>query len=289
MRTKLYAIAPAIAVTMAVMALGGCRQNMGKTAETAGEITDFEIKQTVKSLERDYACDGAESVYGDSVKVYSTVRMAIEWPDVMGGYDLKTLQDSLLLAAFDTTGISINDAMTSAAGRPEGRDLFKMRRVDSIPDSIPAMIYSRDVIISAITFSKKFVVYQIMTATYNGGAHGMTESTFVNYDFAKGNVITCDNAFRPGSEATLLQAVKDNLMTQYNVSSMKELDGRGIFTDQIYVTKNIYLQGYDVVFHYNPYDIAPYSEGSIDVRVPYFQIPDCLTPEVSALLTDNDF
>lgn len=290
MKATLYTGTIALAMATAV---ASCSGNTNKPAtpdsESENVITNFEIVQTVKSLERNYICEGAPAHYNDSTEVYSTVRIAVEWPEKMNGYNIKTLQDSLLSAIFDKPEQTIEASMTASAAQPEGSDLFKMKEIDSIPSSEPAMVYSRDMIASVITFSPLFISYQIMTATYNGGAHGMTESSYVNYDFSTGKVLTYDDTFMPESEPKLLQAIKDNLMTRYNVSSMEELDRRGIFTDQIYVSKNFYLQGYDVIFHYNPYDIAPYSEGSINVRVPYFQIPDCLTPEITRLLTDNDF
>lgn len=288
MNIKLLIGIVAASFTLATMACkNGTADNTAQASDNG--ITDFEIRQTVKSLERNYICEGAETYYDDSTEVYSTVRIAIEWPEVMGGNDLKTLKDSLLATIFDKPEATINASMLKAAENPEGADLFKMKLIDSIPTMKPAMVYSRDMIASIITFSPKFISYQIMTAIYNGGAHGMAESRYINYDFATGKVLTYDNAFKPDSEAELLNAIKDNLMTRYNVSSMKELDKRGIFADQIYVSKNFYLQGYDIVFHYNPYEIAPYSEGSINVRVPYFQIEEALNPEVITLLTDNDF
>lgn len=288
MNTKLFI---GIATAIMTLTIGACK-NADKDNSTSADIdsiTNFEIKQTVKSLERNYLCEGAETYYDDSTEVYSTVRIAIEWPEEMGGYNLKTLQDSLLASIFDKPKATIDASMLASAASPEGSDLFKMKQIDSIPAMEPAMAYSRDMIASIITFSPNFISYQIMTATYNGGAHGMTESHYINYDFTTGKVLTYDNTFKADSEAQVLRAIKDNLMTRYNVSSMKELDDRGIFSDQIYISKNFYPQGYEIVFHYNPYEIAPYSEGSINVRIPYFQIEDCLNPEVIQLLTDNDF
>lgn len=290
MKAKLYKGTIALALATTIASCGGSNnKSVNSTSEAENGITNFEVIQSVKSLKRSYICEGAPAHFNDSAEVYSTVRIAVEWPEKMSDYNLKTLQDSLLTAIFDKPGQTLEASMIASEAQPEGSDLFKMKEIDSIPSDEPAMVYSRDMIASVITFSPLFISYQIMTATYNGGAHGMTESTYVNYDFSTGKVLTYDNAFTPESEPKLLQAIKDNLMTRYNVSSMEELNRRGIFTDQIYVSKNFYLQGYEVIFHYNPYDIAPYSEGSINVRVPYFQISDCLTPEITRLLTDNDF
>lgn len=281
----------AIAASVIAISLSGCGSNSSSVAgdTSSDDIKDFEVHQTVKSLERNYICEGTEKYYDDSTKVYSTVKIAIEWPEKMGDHELKTLKDSLISAIFDTTGISINQAMLASAANPEGADLFKVKPVDSIPSAEPVMLYTRNKIASVITFSPDFIVYQVMTTTYDGGAHGITESRFLNYDFEKNEVLNFDNTFEPDSSEILLQAIKDNLMTQYNVSSLKGLDELGIFSDQIYVTKNFYLQGYNVVFHYNPYDIAAYSKGSIDVRVPFYQISGCLKDDVISLLTENDF
>lgn len=42
-----------------------------------------------------------------------------------------------------------------------------------------------------------------------------------------------------------------------------------------------------LVFHYNPYDILPYSYGTIDVDVAPYQVKDFLTPEATRMLIDN--
>lgn len=150
------------------------------------------------------------------------------------------------------------------------------------------MIYTRDVLASAVSSNSDFISYQITTYSYTGGAHGMTESHYVNYDLDSATVITAANAFRPNTESYVLQAIKDNLMTQYDATSMEELEQKGIFTDQIFTSPNFYLEGSEIVFHYNPYDIAPYSEGSIEVRVPYYQIKNCLSPMTLHIFNDTD-
>ena len=178
--------------------------------------------------------------------------------------------------------------MVRAGENPEGADLFTMQPVDSLPAE-GAMVYMRDMISSVVTFSSQYVVYEVMTSVYDGGAHGLTNSRYLTYDFGKGRVIDANVMFRPDSEDALLKAIKSELMADNGVSTLKELDAKGFFSDQIYVSHNVYLQGYDVVFHYNPYEIAPYSEGSVDVRIPFYEISDQLTPEVLNIFNTIDF
>lgn len=260
----------------------GSQQN-----NSGDEISNFEVRQTIKSIERSYLCEGDDAVFADSLKIYSEVKIVVEWPEKLGDTDIKVLQDSLLSSIFTKPEATIDKSMITSAQTPEGSDLFSMKAIDSIPNE-PCMIYSRDVLVSTAAFNSDFISYEISTYSYTGGAHGMTESHYVNYDLNSKTVITSENAFRPNTESYILQAIKDNLMTQYNVSSMEELEKKGFFIDQIFLTRNFYIEGTELVFHYNPYDIAPYSEGSIEVHVPYYQVKNCLSPMLLTIFNDTE-
>ena len=259
----------------------------GAASQGAVKIDEFKVVQVVKSAEKDYLCEGA--MFADSLNVYSKVNVAIEWPEQMGNYDIRTLQDSLIARTFLKPKKTLEESILASLDNPQGSDTYKMVPIDSIPEMSRAMVLYHGTIVSAVAFSPRFIVYQIMSSVYEGGAHGLTVSQFLNYDFTSGKVIDFDSAFKPGSAEALLDAVKDKLMSDNGVSSMEELNEKGFFTDQIFLSKNFYLQGYDVVFHYHPYDIAPYSTGAVDVRVPFYVISDYLSPEVVEILSKDSF
>lgn len=275
-----------------LLMLSACSQSASKgdndASVTTEGIVNFEVKQTIKTLDRTYACKGASAVFDDSIPVFSVVRMAVQWPEKMGDCNIKVLQDSLLSMMFDDPAINIDESMVRAGENPEGADLFTMQPIDSLPNE-GAMVYMRDMISSVVTFSRHYVVYEVLTSVYDGGAHGLTNSRYLTYDLDKGRVIDANVMFKPDSGDALLKAIKSELMADNGVSTLKELDAKGFFSDQIYVSHNVYLQGYDVVFHYNPYEIAPYSEGSVDVRIPFYEISDQLTPEVLNIFNTTDF
>lgn len=249
-------------------------------------IANFEVNQTVKSLTKNYLCEGENAVFADSLNIYSTVQLFVEWPNDLGGKNIRALQDSLIKSISpDSTISGIDAALTASADKPEGIDNYKMSAVDSIPQSRPSMVYSKMTSASVLSFNTDYIVYKISKYIYSGGAHGITESHYINYDLNTGSAINFGNAFMPNFDNKLLDAIKSSLMEQYSVSTIDALQERGIFTDQLFVTHNIYLDGYDVVFHYNPYDIGPYVLGSIDVRVPYYAIQELLTPNVKQLLS----
>ena len=215
-----------------LLMLSACSQSASngnnEDSGTTEGISNFEVKQTVKTLERTYACKGASAVFDDSIPVFSVVRMAVQWPDKMGDCNIKVLQDSLLTMMFDDPAINIDESMVRAGENPEGADLFTMQPVDSLPAE-GAMVYMRDMISSVVTFSSQYVVYEVMTSVYDGGAHGLTNSRYLTYDFGKGRVIDANVMFRPDSEDALLKAIKSELMADNGVSTLKELDAKGFF------------------------------------------------------------
>lgn len=247
-------------------------------------INNFEINQIVKTGQRSYICNGANAFFDDSLRIYSSSTVAIQWPVKMNGYDISTLQDSLKVLALGATHGTIDDAIINALDHPQGEDLYSMKPVDSIPMSSKCMILYKTVIASAVTFSPHFIVYQVLNSMYDGGAHGIILSRYLTYIFKLNKVLDIPTAFKPGSEKDLLKAIQDQLMTQYGATTLSQLDGKGIFTDQLYVSPNFYIHGYDIVFHYNPYDIAAFSEGSIDIRVPYQSVAEHLTPTMLAIM-----
>ncbi|MCM1021997.1 MAG: RsiV family protein [Muribaculum sp.] len=251
---------------------------------SADVVNNFEITQVVKTAQRNYLCKGVDALFDDSIPIYSVSTVAIQWPVKLDNYSLKNLQDSLQTMAFGTASVPIDNAIINALNHPQGEELYTMEPVDSIPYNKNCMVLYKTVIASAVSFSPQFIVYQVMTSMYDGGAHGIALSRYLTYVFKLDKILDIPTAFRPGSEEALLKAIKDQLMTQYGVTSLVELNDSGIFTDQIYVSPNFYIHGYDIVFHYNPYDIATFSEGSIDVRVPYQSVAEHLTPTMLAIM-----
>ena len=64
-----------------LLMLSACSQSASngnnEDSGTTEGISNFEVKQTVKTLERTYACKGASAVFDDSIPVFSVVRMAM--------------------------------------------------------------------------------------------------------------------------------------------------------------------------------------------------------------------
>lgn len=283
-----YNLIAKLFIFAAVLTMNGCGGQRRRSDETEkqekSEVNDFEITQVVKTAQRSYRCKGANELFNDSVPIYSVSTVAIQWPLRMADFQLTSLQDSLKLLAFGTYKGSIDKTIINALDHPQGEELYEMEPVDSIPYNKECKVLYKTVNASAVAFSPQFVVYQVMTSMYDGGAHGISLSRYITYLFNMNKILDIPTAFQPGSEEYLLKAIRDQLMAKYGVTSLDALGQHGIFTDQLYVSPNFYIHGYDIIFHYNPYDIAAFSEGSVDVEVPYQAVAEYLTPTLLAIM-----
>ena len=63
----------------------------------------------------------------------------------------------------------------------------------------------------------------------------------------------------------LTERIKAKLREQYGAADDDELAQRGFFPETIAPTENFEVTPEGIVFHYNPYDIACYAIGEVDV------------------------
>lgn len=280
----------AVAVASSCMAVS-CSSN--KTGDSATEVSNFVIDETIKTASQSYR----GMIDGDTV--YVTVSTSLLWPEKLGDNSLTVLQDSIRSKMFGT--------LTGKAGR--GIDAAIKRYVadlsafepDVATDSVASktftpvdsVTYGGDSMRSWYTemtgkfidLNEQFVTYQVSQSSYAGGAHPYTGTMAFTYDLARGVVLDAQNIFVSGSFKDVLQAVKEQLAAQLE-TSVDGLEEAGIFVSQLVGLGNVYLVEDAVVFHYNPYEIAPYAMGPIDVTIWGEEIQDYLTPEVKSLLID---
>lgn len=270
-----------IAAAAAVLTMGGtaCRQLDNKV-----KIDDFEIGEVYKTAKMSYKLVG-DTTYGKGVSVYNTTSVTMQWPTRFGNNDVKALQDSLMLIVLDTTGIDINAAINHYISKPWWEGGGKPELVADVPavsDSV--RILERNVKMSSVGFCDTYIVFRIDYYEDFGGAHPNYYSHFLNYDIKNNKLLYYKDVFKPGTDAALLEVVKQGLCKKYMAGSLEELGEKsGIFIDQINVSREIYLTGDNVVFHYNPYAIGCWAAGTIDLEVPAYELLDYLTDTAKTL------
>lgn len=271
-----------LAVMAAAAVLVSCGNNVRNDAD-AVSITNFEIRQCIKSSDKNY------KVVTSYDTIYLDIYTSIQWPEQLGEADISTLRDSLIFFAYgDTVSRTIDKAITKFMDDTSMmEDVEDIVPVDSMPDAgsgIPT--YFNNVMVAVTEIDEEKVTYQVTQSSYLGGAHPYTTIRPFTYDLRTGRVLTVENIVNAQARDSIVPVIVDALARQLDVAPSR-LDQAGIFTNQLTYAGMPYISNNILYFHYNPYEIAPYSAGMIDVAVYPYEMEEMLTPEALSLFDEG--
>ena len=114
---------------------------------------------------------------------------------------------------------------------------------------------------------------------YEGGAHGINQLITFNFDIATGKQIMLADIFAPGYESQLKNTLLKALKSKTGLNTMDELKDAGyLYSMDIFPSENFILNDETITFVYNPYEIAPYAVGSIELIITYSEVSQILSP-----------
>lgn len=162
-------------------------------------------------------------------------------------------RESMLLAAAHYRDAMVDDYRKNVKGLLEAV---------SDADNLEYSYYVKGEVIDT---GKLFVTYRLEKSYYTGGAHPMHELTYLNFD---GNgLISLEKLFGDRQDV-LEKAVFKALLDKEGVKNAEGLKEKSYFPDQFKVSEDFYVNRDSIVFVYDPYEIAAYSNGIVEVAVP---------------------
>jgi len=112
---------------------------------------------------------------------------------------------------------------------------------------------------------------------YSGGAHGNYGSAFYCYDVVEKRKLKLQDILLADS-ATLQPVVEKYFRVQYQVKEKSLSDV--LFDEHLALNDNFYFTEKGIGFLYNPYEVASYAQGQINVFVPFSAVGRYLTPYI---------
>lgn len=270
-----FYIAAAAAVTLG--AATGCT---GSTDNTAANDQSKSTKWVSELMTQDALYTGLSEA--DT----ATLRLSVdvEWPYMFGDASLGALQDTLQRLVLGYGG-SVEVAMDSFIRDTRSYD-FEVDTSITIDSDKPFFhAYMRSVAAIREELTPATVNYTVSDITYLGGAHPMTNTRTLTYVFDSADVVSPANLFIPASLPEVGTILNAAAAAHFDVKA-GELTKAGLFGDSIYISPNLSISRGDAVFHYNQYDIAPYSYGPVDIYVPLGSLKEYLSPLGQQLLGD---
>lgn len=278
-----------VALSATVMAACSGNNDASVAKEESNGVNNFEISIVEKSLKGNYLCVG-DTTFGTEVKLYTTAGATLQWPRQLGNADVKCLQDTLLARCFGSDTIAVDEAMRRFVAEPVTMDDdAELQAVDSVPTNLAvARVLEQMIDVRAMSLNSRYATFEVYHYMYGGGAHPVYSSSFVNYDVQRGKVLGIGDIVMPDKTDDLATLIKSSLRERFGVTTDKQLqDKSGINVEAIdYALQSptFYLEGCNVVFYFNPYEIGPWAIGAVEVPVPVYALDGIMLPEVGKLL-----
>ncbi len=120
----------------------------------------------------------------------------------------------------------------------------------------------------------QIMVLEYSTNDYQGGAHGIYQSAFYNFNLQTGGLINLNDVLVKDYEAPLTKVAEQVFRSKYGMKPDQSLGEYGFtFSGNAFkLTPNYYIHRQGIGFFYNVYEIAPYAVGYQELFIPYEQI-----------------
>ena len=260
--------------TIRILAAAGAAMLLGAVSCTEASSDKKDNKtigfQTIEH-QQTFTLQGSAKDYGTDRDILFSCEADILMPENIYGSDADTLRTAIIKTAFDTTATSGSSQLIEDVFRATAAESGYMPVDTVVPENVydGCLIVEGD--IAALTSS--ILSYSVTVSRYEPmAAHGMYGSYFINYDLKNGKIFNLSDIVTTDGLAALpaiLRKIARNMRNYVGPTDLTALPADGNF--YIDLRNNL-------VFVYQPYEIASYAQGLIEIPIPAYQISENLTP-----------
>ncbi len=228
----------------------------------------------------------------DTVRGVLNISMKVELPKKYKDLNtLRTIRDNIVEKTFGTEYVrySNNDLLPAFA-----KDMYEEYRESNLPfmkeddTEEPGFTYNNDYILETFSLlnDKHIFSYGSDLYVYTGGAHGLTNRLYYNYDMSNGKLLTETDLFTGNYKSVLTDLLIEHIKNDNN--GAEEDFENTYWTEYIIPNGNFYITTESINYVFNPYEIAPYAFGITEVTIPFNQLGDILKKDspINYLLND---
>lgn len=245
-------------------------------------VSVFPLQESILTVTQNYRITSSD----DPTVSYLTLSTSVQWPEALGNYKIKNLRDTIINFTFGNDAPrNIKDAIKASVCDTEPYGLGgKYEKIAALPDSAGTLGYYSSRSLQLVECTDQTVTYTSSWGEFLGGAHPNSGAKPFSFVLESDQMVTLDYLFVKGYEKTLMPKIIEALALNHSMS-VQELQGALLGSPTEFST-NVYLLNNTIAFHYNPYEILPYSFGATDIYIIPYEIVDILTPEAKKLLLE---
>ena len=191
----------------------------------------------------------------------------------------KTINAVLAERLLDMEGLSLQQAADSFAGKYT-RDYVKnfaplYREDRNDPEKRSWYEYHYNITGEAHEGREGITVYTATIDYYEGGAHGINQRLVMNFDNETGKLLTLSDVFIPGYEQALNDLLQKALIEKVDAKDIDDLHAKGyLYSMDMFAPENFVMGEDNITFIYNPYEIAPYAMGLVELTISNSELED---------------
>lgn len=150
--------------------------------------------------------------------------------------------------------------------------------IDHEDEPLGETLFNEELIISAAPITDHLPLitnhllwsYAMDVYEYNGGAHGNRYLLIQNYDLQTGDAVSEQDLFIDDYYEPLKALLLEALIAQTDeAETKKDLRRLGYSVADVVPNENFYVTPEGITYVYNPYEIAPYALGCIQISLPW--------------------
>lgn len=264
-----------------LLALASC--NRSQTTEMTATFTTLRV-DTMCPLFSSYAKPACHLV------------VQIEMPEATVEEDLRqTIERFIVMLPKDGAFEETADGTVSSMVRDYVRE-YIFQYLSEGPDAIDNygenmeaaatwMSYEENVEGRVLYNRHNLLSYQFHIDSYTGGAHGNTKTYTGVLDLQKGQSLMLENLFDDVVLPELNNLLRNRLAKLYECETVDQLAEKALFFEpnEIEATENFFVSDSAITWTYDPYDIAPYNIGEVQIDLAWDEVYPLLKGDSPAM------
>ncbi|MFU8843518.1 MAG: RsiV family protein [Bacteroidales bacterium] len=124
--------------------------------------------------------------------------------------------------------------------------------------------------------SNYLLTLRFMKHAYSGGGQGISIQENHVFDIQKGKKLELSDILKDGFESQLNFLLDKKFRSLNGLKRDESLRLAGFLIDQIEYTGNFFVTNDGIGFYYNVYEVAPYSTGTTELFIPFYELQPLL-------------
>lgn len=261
MKTKAFAI------VLSALTLASC-------SEVKNEVPESDtIKFDTYTVGATYTLLNTADLFQTDRDISFSDSVSLTMPSRIYDIDISTLRDSITSFVLGNTDVTDMAKAIKASLDSTASELgYKIRRSRPVADP-DGFSYTSGFV---VYLNPEMLVYCVSAETYDpGAAHGMTSKRYINYyilSHKQGRILTLNDIFTPKGLKELPDLIAERAQDMSDVIGPTSVEG--LPQDGNFIISS---EG-QIVFVYQPYEIASYAQGFINVAFDPYELLGQLTP-----------